>query len=105
VSAALRPAPRDDDAQTFADIPLHALLRAIDALPDHLRATARLRWMLGERHTQIADTLDCPVSLVQMRVRLAYQAITELLTGMPHHEMVHREPLRRRALMHFAGMT
>ena len=105
MSTVLRPAPRDDDAQTFADIPRDALLRAIEGLPDDLRPTARLRWMCGERHTQIADTLDCPVSLVQMRVRLAYEAITELLTTIPHHDLVHREPLRRRALMHFAGMT
>lgn len=96
---------RDDDTKAFADVDRDALLRAIEQLPDTLRPTARLRWMLHERPYRIAETLDCPVSLVQMRLRLAYEAITELLAGFPHHEFVHRVSLRQRALLHVGGCT
>lgn len=96
---------RDDDAQTFAHVDRDALLRAIEALPDTLRPTARRRWMLDERPYRIAEAMDCPVYVVQMRLRLAYEAISELLAGFPHHECVHRVSLRQRALLHVGGCT
>lgn len=86
------------------DLDRNTLARVIDALPSHLRAVARLRFQMRWSCDAIASTLDLPCTTVAGRVRMAREAIAQLvaagaaLVGPPPH-LVHR------AWMHLAGLT
>lgn len=53
----------------------HAVMRAMDELPDELRTAIMLRELEGMSYEEIAQAMDCPVGTVRSRIFRAREAI------------------------------
>jgi RNA polymerase sigma-70 factor, ECF subfamily len=65
----------------------HALLRALDGLPDRDRLVVGYRWLLGLSEAEVADVLGVPVGTVKSRLS---RAMTRLRTALAEEGSVTR---------------
>ena len=60
----------------------HAILRAVDALPEDLRTAITLREMDGLSYQEIAVAMGCPIGTVRSRISRAREAIDRQITSL-----------------------
>ncbi len=58
-----------------------ALERALATLSPRLREAVALRYGQGLTYREMADVLDCPQKTAESRVRLAHEALREVLSA------------------------